>query len=68
VIRRREGFVLVALYGIYLLDQLIDVTMGGDLLNTFRVAVLVVVVPVVMVFLAWEVLSWRRKRQLQSPN
>ena len=68
VIRRREGFVLVALYGVYLLDQLIDVTMGGDLLNTFRVAVLVLIVPGVMVFLAWEVLSWRRTQQLQRPN
>ncbi|MBU6250289.1 MAG: calcium/sodium antiporter [Cyanobacteria bacterium REEB417] len=61
VIRRREGFLLVVLYVLYLADQLIEVTGGGTLLSTFRVAVLVVVIPLVMVFLVSEVLSWRRQ-------
>jgi hypothetical protein len=33
------------------------------LLNTFRVVVLVLVVPLVLVFLVWEVLSWMRQHR-----
>jgi cation:H+ antiporter len=63
VIRRGEGFVLVFLYVVYLIDQVIDVSVGGELLNTFRVVVLVLVVPLVLVFLVWEVLSWMRQHR-----
>ena len=66
VIRRGEGFVLVFLYVVYLIDQVIDVTVGGELLNTFRVVVLVLVVPLVLVFLVWEVLSWMRQHKRSS--
>ena len=62
VIRRGEGLVLVVLYLLYLVDQVIDVTIGGELLNSFRVVVLILVVPLVLVFLVWEVLSWWRQR------
>jgi cation:H+ antiporter len=63
VIRRGEGFVLVFLYVVYLVDQVIDVTIGGEWLHTFRVVVLVLVVPLVLVFLVWEVLSWLRQHR-----
>jgi len=68
VIRRGEGFVLVFLYVVYLIDQVIDVTIGGELLGNYRVVVLILVVPLVLVFLAWEVLGWWRNRQIQTPN
>jgi len=68
VIRRGEGFLLVALYVLYLGDQLLDVTGGGGPLLNFRVIVLLVGLPLVMVFLAWEVLIWRRANRAQSPN
>ncbi|MFZ9620237.1 MAG: calcium/sodium antiporter [Prochlorococcaceae cyanobacterium] len=68
VIKRREGLLLVALYVLYLGDQLLEVTGAGGLLFNFRAAVLVVGVPLVMVFLAWESLLWFRARKAQSPN
>lgn len=63
VIRRGEGLVLVFLYVIYLMDQVIEVSIGGEWLNTFRVVVLILVVPLVLVFLFWEVLTWRRQNR-----
>ncbi|MFM1812366.1 MAG: hypothetical protein RLZZ336_1304 [Cyanobacteriota bacterium] len=63
VIRRGEGFVLVFLYVVYLIDQVIAVTVGGDLLSNFRVIVLVLVVPLVLVFLVWEVINWMRQHR-----
>ncbi len=66
VVRRREGFVLFALYVLYLVDQVLDVTTGGDFLGNFRITVLVLVIPVVLVFLVWESLAWQRKRTLRS--
>jgi len=68
VIRRGEGFVLVLLYAIYLIDQVIDVTVGGELLGHYRVIVLILVLPLVLIFLLWEVLSWWRSRQHQRPH
>ncbi|MFZ9228512.1 MAG: calcium/sodium antiporter [Prochlorococcaceae cyanobacterium] len=68
VIKRREGLLLVALYVLYLGDQLLEVTGAGGLLFNFRAAVLVVGLPLVMVFLAWESLLWFRARKAQSPN
>ena len=68
VIKRREGLLLVALYVLYLGDQLLEVTGAGGLLFNFRAAVLVLGLPVVMVFLAWESLLWFRARKAQSPN
>ena len=68
VIKRREGLLLVGFYVLYLADQLLEVTGGGGPLFNFRAAILVVALPLVMVFLTWEVLSWRRARRTQSPN
>ena len=68
VIKRREGLLLVALYVLYLGDQLLEVTGAGGLLFNFRAAVLVLGLPLVMVFLAWESLLWFRARKAQSPN
>jgi cation:H+ antiporter len=68
VINRSEGFVLVGLYVLYLTEQVLVLTASGTVVDQFRLVVLVVVIPLVLVFLAWQVLSWRRKRNLiQSP-
>ena len=68
VIKRREGFLLVAFYVLYLVDQLLQVTGAGGALFNFRALVLVVVLPLVLVFLVWEVLSWLRARNAQMPS
>jgi len=63
VIKRREGLLLVVLYVLYLVDQLLEVTGGGGVLFNPRAAVLVVGLPLVLVFLVWEMLTWRRARK-----
>ncbi|MEB3172281.1 MAG: calcium/sodium antiporter [Cyanobacteriota bacterium] len=68
VIKRREGLLLVAIYVLYLSDQLLEITGAGGLLFNFRASVLVVGLPLVMIFLAWEALLWYRARKAQMPN
>ena len=62
VITRLEGGLLVVLYLAYLVEQhLVKLAPGST--NEFRLLVLVVLVPAVLVFLAWQVLAWRQHRR-----
>jgi cation:H+ antiporter len=67
VISRAEGFLLVALYGLYLAEQILLASMPNGL-DEYRLVVLVAVLPAVLVFLAWGVLRWRRQRSLSTPS
>ncbi len=63
VITRLEGGVLVALYVAYLAEQLLlNISPGYS--DEFRLVVLVVLMPTVMVFLSWQVLAWREQSRL----
>jgi cation:H+ antiporter len=64
VINRLEGWLLLGLYGLYLAEQVLVATSGGEVIDTFRFVVLVAVLPVLMVFLFWQVLRWRQQRKL----
>ncbi|MFM7635268.1 MAG: calcium/sodium antiporter [Cyanobacteriota bacterium] len=66
VISRREGWLLVGLYGLYLTEQVLGETVGGALVGQFRFVVLVAVIPLVLVFLTWQVLRWREARQVHA--
>ncbi|MEB3184529.1 MAG: calcium/sodium antiporter [Cyanobacteriota bacterium] len=66
VITRREGWLLFGLYVLYLAEQVLAATTGGDLLNQFRFIVLVAVIPLVLVFLTWQVLRWREARHARA--
>ncbi|EDY37157.1 putative K+-dependent Na+/Ca+ exchanger [Cyanobium sp. PCC 7001] len=61
VISRLEGGVLLLLYGVYLVEQLLLST-APSLLGDFRLITLLVVVPAVLVVLAWQVIAWRQRR------
>lgn len=67
VISRAEGFLLVALYGFYLAEQILLASMP-TLVDEYRLLVLVGVLPAVLVFLAWGVLRWRRQRSLSTSS
>ncbi|MEX1318077.1 MAG: calcium/sodium antiporter [Synechococcaceae cyanobacterium] len=60
-ISRREGAMLTGLYGLYLVDQLLTSTAPGAT-DGYRQVVLVGVMPLVLVFLVWQVLAWTRVR------
>ncbi len=62
VITRLEGGLLVVLYLAYLVEQLL-VNLAPGYTDEFRLFVLVVLVPAVLVFLAWQVLAWRQHRR-----
>jgi cation:H+ antiporter len=61
VISRLEGGILVALYGLYLVEQLL-LNIAPDVIDEYRLVVLVAVAPLVLVFLTWQVLRWRNRR------
>jgi cation:H+ antiporter len=63
VINRWEGAVLVVLYALYLVEQVLSNTMPLGDEDPFRLVVLVVVLPAVLVFIAWSTLSWQRSRK-----
>ena len=63
VINRWEGAVLVVLYALYLVEQVLSNTMPLGDEDLFRLVVLVVVLPAVLVFIAWTSLSWQRSRK-----
>ena len=63
VISRREGWLLVGLYGLYLVEQVLGETVGGAPADRFRFVVLVAVIPLVLVTLAWQSLRWREARR-----
>jgi cation:H+ antiporter len=62
VITRLEGWILMGLYGLYVVEQILAYTApsAGD---GFRLVVLVGVLPLLLVFLTWATLQWRRRRQ-----
>jgi cation:H+ antiporter len=65
VITRLEGWLLLGLYGLYLVEQVLAATAGGEIVdNTYRFVVLVAVLPLLMVFLVWQVLRWKQQRKL----
>jgi len=41
-------------------------TVGGAMVGQFRFVVLVAVIPLVLVFLTWQVLRWREARQVHA--
>ena len=61
VVTRLEGGILVGLYGLYLAEQVLSETLTTAQ-DEFRFVVLVVVLPLVLVFLVWQMLRWRRDR------
>ncbi|MDM7951635.1 MAG: calcium/sodium antiporter [Cyanobium sp. CZS 25K] len=64
-ISRLEGWLLLGLYGLYLVEQVLSATAGGEIMdNAYRFVVLVAVLPLVMVFLVWQVLRWKQQRKL----
>jgi cation:H+ antiporter len=65
VISRQEGWVLLGLYVLYLAEQVLHSTASSGL-DQFRVVVLAAVVPLVLVFVAWNALEWRQRRLKQG--
>jgi cation:H+ antiporter len=63
VITRLEGGILVLLYVAYVVEQLLLYS-APTYSDEFRLAVVVVLVPALLVFLAWQVLAWREQRRL----
>ncbi len=61
VVTRLEGGILVGLYGLYLAEQVLSETLTSAQ-DEFRFVVLVAVVPLVLVFLVWQMLRWRQQR------
>ena len=61
VVTRLEGGILVSLYVLYLAEQVLSETLTTAQ-DEFRFVVLVVVVPLVLVFLVWQMLRWRLQR------
>ena len=65
VISRLEGGILVGLYGLYLFEQLLNYG-APDTVDDYRLSILVVILPIVTIFLLWNVLRWRQKRRVSS--
>ncbi len=61
VISRMEGGILVVLYGAYLVEQLIP-NIAPTYSDEFRLLALVLLLPAVLIFLAWQVVAWRQQR------
>jgi cation:H+ antiporter len=61
VVSRLEGGILVGLYGLYMAEQVLSETLTTAQ-DEFRFVVLVVVLPLVLVFLVWQMLRWRMQR------
>ena len=61
VVSRLEGGILVGLYVLYLAEQVLSETFTTAQ-DEFRFVVLVVVLPLVLVFLVWQMLRWRLQR------
>ena len=61
VVSRLEGGILVGLYVLYMAEQVLSETLTTAQ-DEFRFVVLVVVLPLVLVFLVWQMLRWRMQR------
>jgi cation:H+ antiporter len=64
VISRQEGGLLVGLYALYLGEQLIF-NQAPTLVDEYRLVLLAVGLPLLLTFLIWSMLRWRRERQRQ---
>ena len=62
VISRLEGWILLGLYGLYVVEQVLT-SGASSASDEFRLVVLVAVIPLVLIFLTWQVLSWREQRR-----
>ena len=65
VITRLEGGLLVALYGLYLAEQLL-LYLAPTAVDEYRLVLLVAGLPVLLVFLVWQSLRWREHRHRQA--
>jgi cation:H+ antiporter len=63
VITRFDGGLLVFLYAAYLVEQLV-LYMAPGLSDEYRLVSVVVLAPAVLIFLVWQVISWRQRRPL----
>jgi cation:H+ antiporter len=63
VITRLEGWILIGLYGLYVVEQILT-NSASTASDEFRLVVLAAVLPLLLVFLTWQVLSWREQRRL----
>jgi cation:H+ antiporter len=63
VITRLEGWILMGLYGLYVIEQVLS-SSASSVADEFRLFVLVAAVPALMVFLTWSALRWRQQRRL----
>ncbi len=63
VITRLEGWILMGLYGLYVIEQILS-SSASSVADEFRLFVLVAAVPALMVFLTWSALRWRQQRRL----
>ena len=61
VITRLEGWILMGLYVLYAVEQILS-SSASSVADEFRLLVLVVALPVLMVFLIWTTLRWRQQR------
>jgi cation:H+ antiporter len=61
VITRLEGWLLIALYIVYVIEQILSST-ASSVSDEFRLIALVAILPAVLIFLVWTVLRWKQKR------
>ncbi|MBD1195430.1 calcium/sodium antiporter [Vulcanococcus sp. Clear-D1] len=61
VITRLEGWILIALYGLYVIEQILSST-ASTASDEFRLIALVAILPALLIFLVWTVLRWKKKR------
>jgi cation:H+ antiporter len=64
-ITRLEGWILMALYGLYVVEQVLTTT-TSSLADEFRLVVLIGVLPLLLVFLVWGAVQWRVRRRAQT--
>ncbi len=62
VITRLEGWILMALYGLYVVEQILA-NSASTATDEFRLVVLIGILPVLLVFFTWGCLRWRRQRR-----
>jgi len=63
VISRLEGGILVALYLLYLGEQLLQ-NSASSWTDEYRLVLLVAVLPLLLAFLVWQTVRWRRLRRV----
>ena len=61
VITRLEGWILIALYVVYVIEQILSST-ASSVSDEFRLIALVAILPALLIFLVWTVLRWKQKR------